>query len=57
MNDEPTITVTVAQAQVIQQALDAAIRAGGANAAVRVLPVMQAIEEQIQAVKEGGARR
>jgi hypothetical protein len=36
------------QAKVVMQALDGAIRSGGANTAVVVLPVMQAIEEQLK---------
>lgn len=39
--------LTEAQAKVVQQSLDAAIRAGGANAAVIILPIMQEIEEQL----------
>jgi hypothetical protein len=42
-----TVTLTEAEAKVVQQALDAAIRQGGANAAVIVLPIMQAIEKQL----------
>lgn len=41
------VTLTEAQAKVVQQSLDAAIRAGGANAAVVILPIMQAIETQM----------
>ena len=41
------VTLTEAQAKVVQQSLDAAIRAGGANAAVVILPIMQAIEQQL----------
>ena len=43
------VTLTEEQAKVAQQALDAAIRQGGANAAVIVLPIMQAIERQLTA--------
>jgi len=42
------VTLTEAQAKVVQQSLDAAIRAGGANAAVVILPIMQAIQQQIE---------
>lgn len=42
-----TVTLTEEQAKVVQQSLDAAIRAGGANAAVVILPIMQAIETQM----------
>jgi len=42
-----SVTLTEAQAKVVQQSLDAAIRAGGANAAVVILPIMQEIETQI----------
>lgn len=41
------VTLTEAQAKVVQQSLDAAIRAGGANAAVVILPIMQDIETQM----------
>ena len=41
------VTLTEAQAKVVQQSLDAAIRSGGANAAVIILPIMQAIESQL----------
>jgi len=41
------VTLTEAQAKVVQQSLDAAIRAGGANAAVVILPIMQEIETQM----------
>ena len=36
------------QIDVVMQALDAAIRSGGANTAVIVLPIMQEIEKQIK---------
>lgn len=42
-----TVTLTETQAKVVQQSLDAAIRQGGANAAVIILPIMQAIEQQM----------
>lgn len=41
------ITLTEAQAKIVQQSLDAAIRGGGANAAVVILPIMQEIERQL----------
>ena len=41
------VTLTEAQAKVVQQSLDAAIRSGGANAAVLILPIMQEIETQM----------
>ena len=41
------VTLTEAQAKVVQQSLDAAIRSGGANAAVIILPIMQEIEQQL----------
>jgi hypothetical protein len=47
-----SVTLTEAEAKVVQQALDAAIRQGGANAAVIVLPIMQAIERQLAAPAE-----
>jgi len=43
-----TVTLTEDQAKVVQQSLDAAIRQGGANAAVVILPIMQAIQQQIE---------
>jgi hypothetical protein len=42
-----SVTLTEAEAKVVQQALDAAIRQGGANAAVVILPIMQTIEKQL----------
>jgi hypothetical protein len=42
-----TVTLTEAEAKVVQQSLDAAIRQGGANAAVVILPIMQGIEKQL----------
>jgi len=47
MNKE--VTLTEAEAKVVMQALDGAIRSGGANAAVTVLPIMQSIEKQLTA--------
>jgi hypothetical protein len=41
------VTLTEAQAKIVQQSLDAAIRSGGANAAVVILPIMQSIEQQL----------
>jgi len=46
------VTLTEAQAKVVQQSLDAAIRSGGANAAVVILPIMQAIESQLALEQE-----
>ena len=43
-----TVTLTEAQAKIVQQSLDAAIRSGGANAAVVILPIMQAIQQQME---------
>lgn len=42
-----TVTLTEEQAKIVQQSLDASIRSGGANAAVVILPLMQAIEAQL----------
>jgi hypothetical protein len=42
-----TVTLTEEQAKIVQQSLDAAIRSGGANAAVIILPIMQEIETQL----------
>jgi len=44
-----TVTLTEAEAKIVQQSLDAAIRQGGANAAVVILPIMQSIEKQLTA--------
>jgi hypothetical protein len=44
-----SVTLTESEAKVVQQALDASIRQGGANAAVVVLPIMQTIEKQLTA--------
>lgn len=44
-----TVTLTEAEAKIVQQSLDAAIRSGGANAAVVILPIMQSIEKQLTA--------
>ena len=41
------VTLSEAQAKIVQQSLDAAIRQGGANAAVIILPIMQEIETQM----------
>lgn len=42
------IKITEEQAKIVMQSLDQAIRSGGANTAVVVLPVMQVIEEQLK---------
>lgn len=42
-----TVTLTEAEGKIVQQSLDAAIRSGGANAAVVILPIMQSIEKQL----------
>jgi hypothetical protein len=47
------VTLTEAQAKIVQQSLDAAIRSGGANAAVIILPIMQEIEQQMAEEKSG----
>jgi hypothetical protein len=44
-----TVTLTEAEAKVVQQALDGAIRQSGANAAVIILPIMQTIEKWLTA--------
>ena len=41
------VTLTEAEAKIVQQSLDAAIRQGGANAAVIILPIMRNIEKQL----------
>ena len=48
-----TVTLSEAQAKIVQQSLDAAIRSGGANAAVIILPIMQEIEQQMAEEKAG----
>lgn len=45
---ETKVTLTKEQAEIAQKCMDAAIRQGGANAAVVILPVMQAVEAQLQ---------
>ena len=47
------VTLSEAQAKIVQQSLDAAIRSGGANAAVIILPIMQEIEQQLAEEKSG----
>ena len=47
------VTLTEAQAKIVQQSLDSAIRQGGANAAVLILPIMQEIETQMAEEKAG----
>lgn len=47
------VTLSEEQAKVVQQSLDAAIRSGGANAAVVILPIMQEIEQQMADKPEG----
>jgi hypothetical protein len=42
-----SVSLAATEAKVVQQALDAAIRQGGANAAVVILPIMQSIERQL----------
>jgi hypothetical protein len=42
-----TIIITEEEAKIVMQGLDVAIRQGGANTAVVVLPVMQSIEKQL----------
>lgn len=42
------VTLSEDQAKLVMQCLDAAIRSGGANAAVVILPIMQAIQQQIE---------
>jgi len=45
MNKE--VKLTEAEAKIVMQALDGAIRQGGANAAVVILPIMQSVESQL----------
>lgn len=47
-----TVTLTEEQAKANMQLLDAAVRAGGLNAAVTALPLAQEIERQLTAPDE-----
>jgi len=42
-----TVTLTEAEAKVVMQCLDLAVKTGGLNAAAQILPVAQAIEGQL----------
>ena len=44
-----TVTLTSEQAQLVMQCLDLACKTGGLNAAAQILPVAQAIEQQLSA--------
>lgn len=44
-----TVTLEEAQARLVMQALDVAVRNGGLNTAVQLLPVAQSIEHQLTA--------
>lgn len=46
------VTLTKEQAELAQKCMDSAIRQGGANAAILILPVMQAIESQLSKHEE-----
>lgn len=43
-----SITLTEDQAKLVMQCLDLATKQGGLNAAVAILPVAQAIQQQIE---------
>lgn len=42
-----TVTLTEEQAKAVMQALDAAVRTGGLNAAAQLLPVAAEIDRQL----------
>jgi hypothetical protein len=42
-----TVTLTEEQAKLVMQCLDLAVKTGGLNAAAQILPVAQAIEQQL----------
>lgn len=42
-----TVTLTEAEAKLVMQALDLAVKTGGLNAAAAILPLAQVIEKQL----------
>ena len=44
-----TVTLTEEQAKLVMQCLDLAVKTGGLNAAAAILPIAQAIEQQLSA--------
>ena len=50
-----SVTLTAEQAKLVMQCLDHAVKAGGLNAAAQILPVAQAIEQQLAASSEPSA--
>lgn len=49
------VTLSEDQAKLVMQCLDLACKSGGLNAAAAILPVAQAIEQQLQASAEAEA--
>jgi hypothetical protein len=47
-----TVTLTEAEAKLVMQCLDLAVKTGGLNAAAQILPVAQTIEQQLTAVSD-----
>ena len=50
-----SVTLTAEQAKLVMQCLDLAVKTGGLNAAAQILPVAQAIEQQLAASSEPSA--
>ncbi len=46
------VTLTEAEAKIVMQCLDLAVKTGGLNAAAQILPVATAIETQLTAVSD-----
>jgi len=49
-----TVTLTEQEAKLVMQSLDIAVRQGGLNASVSLLPIAQKIEQQLTAEEEDG---
>jgi len=47
-----TVTLTEAEAKLVMQCLDLAVKTGGLNAAAGILPVAMSIEKQLTAAEE-----
>ena len=50
-----SVTLTAEQAKLVMQCLDLAVKTGGLNAAAQILPIAQAIEQQLAASSEPSA--
>jgi len=48
-----TVTLTEAEAKLVMQCLDLAVKTGGLNAAATILPVAQTIEQQLTDAPQG----